>query len=91
MSADTDRKALAEALAKVRPRHEFSKWTKRQRFVDISLENSDIVDDLLKQVKKHTAKRQYAEANQLLGIAQRILDNNKKLQNMVGEVLSDVD
>jgi hypothetical protein len=61
----------------------------RQEFVDISRTNTDLVDDILREVTSLRGKKRYADADKLLDIAQRILDNNKRLQNMVGEVLSD--
>jgi hypothetical protein len=60
-----------------------------QQFYDISMANTSMVDDLLQQAGKLNAKKQYKVAHRLLDIAQRILENNKRLQNTVGKILSD--
>jgi hypothetical protein len=63
----------------------------RQDFVEISRTNLQLVDDILDRAQNLKSKKKYAEAEVYLDIASRILDNNRKLQNTVGEVLSEKD
>jgi hypothetical protein len=62
----------------------------RQELADITLQNTEIVDDILKLYRKLAKKRQYTDAEQLLKIARKVLDNNGRLQDEVGEVLADI-
>jgi len=59
------------------------------RFAKITRYNTVIVDDLVKEIKALSKKGDVKEANKLIKIAEKILDNNNELQAMVGEVLSD--
>lgn len=58
----------------------------KEELADISLTNTFIVDDIVKLTRRLAKKNQTADANQLIKIAERILENNKRLQDTVGKV-----
>lgn len=51
--------------------------------------NAAAVDELLKESKKLYAAGKKKQAQNLLNIAKNIVNNNKELQETVGEVLND--
>lgn len=67
------------------------KPTRREQFAEISNTNTQIVDILLDRAKLAQKARKYKEADNLVDIAQLVLDNNKRFQDMVGGILSKSD
>lgn len=69
--------------------------TRKQRtaepLLEISKSNVDIVDKLAKEIEKLIADSKYPEADRLILITKDVLENNKKLQKVVGEVLAEND
>ncbi len=54
----------------------------------VVLELVDVVDELIDESRKLHKAKKYREANRLLELAGRVLDNNKMLQSLVGKNLS---
>lgn len=67
------------------------KLARRQKLTKISYENLAVVDELVAEIKRLEAKKQHAEADRLIKITQKVLDNNKKFQDVVVEILADSD
>ena len=65
------------------------KASRPERFADISKSNVDVARDLIKETERLSKRGQQKEAERILEIAKKVLNNNKKFQNMVGEILSD--
>lgn len=57
-------------------------------FVEISRGNIAVAKDLVKESKRLSRAGEDKEAARLLNIANKLLDNNKRFQDMVGEVLT---
>lgn len=72
-------------------RNQTSKLSRRERFAEISLENTAIADSLISEAKKMLKKGDEKEADRILDIVEKLLENNNKYQGMVGEVLQNVD
>jgi uncharacterized protein (UPF0210 family) len=68
-----------------------SKTKRREQLANISNTNTEVVTDLVSEAKALNAKKQYKDAARLLDVAEKILENNKKFQNMVGSFLSNSD
>jgi len=64
---------------------------RRQTLVEISLVNSEVVDELLKEAKLLLKADREKDANKLINIAEKVVNNNRKFQNMVGDILSNTD
>lgn len=61
----------------------------RNELIDVSKTNLAIVNDLMSRAKSLKSRKQYKEASHMLAVAQKILDNNKRLQTAVGRVSDD--
>lgn len=91
--------SLEQALNEIRqPRipghispHLLRKQTRREKFADISFTNTQVVRELVSEVRRLNKNGNTEEAKRLIAIAEKILENNDKFQNMVGEVLSNSD
>lgn len=64
---------------------------RRSEFVKISRTNIEVVDELVKEARRLSESDQVEEASKLIAITKKVLNNNKRFQNMVGEVLSSAD
>ena len=64
---------------------------RRSEFVKISRTNIEVVDELVKEARRLSESDQVDEAGKLIEITKKVLNNNKRFQNMVGEVLSSTD
>ncbi len=63
----------------------------RSEILRISRTNAEVVDELIGEARRLVANQQEDEAGKLVVIIRKILDNNKRLQNIVGDVLSHAD
>ena len=63
----------------------------RSEILRISRTNAEVVDELIGEARRLVANQQEDEAGKLVIIIRKILDNNKRLQNIVGDVLSHAD
>lgn len=64
---------------------------RRQKLAEIAFENSAVVDDLLKEAKRLIKNGNESEAEKLINFAERIVNNNRKYQNMVVDFLHKAD
>lgn len=62
--------------------------SRRELFADISNENTRIIDILLSEARRAQKDSNYKEANRFIDIAQLVLANNKRFQDMVGDILT---
>lgn len=58
----------------------------KDKLLDISEKNLELVDFLLQEITKLDKANKKADADKLVRVAREILDNNKKLQEVVGEL-----
>lgn len=72
-------------------RNQTSGRSRRERFAEIALENTAIADSLINEARKMLKKGDEKEANRILDVVEKLLENNKKYQSMVGEVLQNMD
>lgn len=63
----------------------------RSEILRISRTNAEVVDELIDEARRLVADQKEDEAGKLMVIIRKILDNNKRLQNIVGDVLSRAD
>ncbi len=63
----------------------------RSEILRISRTNAEVVDELIDEARRLIANQKEDEADKLVVIIRKILDNNKRLQNIVGDVLSRAD
>lgn len=75
----------------IRADKKYSVRNRRQILADISLENSAIVDDLIKEAKSLLKAGKEHEADKIIRIAEKLVNNNKRYQTMVGNLLSNAD
>ena len=67
------------------------KSQRRLRLTEIALANSAVVESLIQEARRLLNANKEDDANRIMGIAEKLLDNNKKYQNIVGEVLAKTD
>lgn len=72
-------------------RNQANKRSRRERFAEIALENTAIADSLINEARKMLKKGDEKEADRILDIVEKLLENNNKYQGMVGEVLQNTD
>ncbi len=56
---------------------------------ELSVKNIDIVDQLIQEARRQNKLKRKKDANKLLDIVGEILENNKELQKLVGELRSE--
>lgn len=66
------------------------KENKAFRFEEIALRNNEVVGDILKEAEKLVKAGKDKDADRLIAIAKKLLDNNEALKLTVGEVLSEI-
>lgn len=59
----------------------------REKFAAVSKENLVVINELLENAKRLNKARRYADAEALTDLAEKLLDNNANLLNVVGDVL----
>lgn len=79
------------ALHRLLRRQPFRRPNKRQAFAAIMLRNLDMVEDLETYIRQLDDEGRSDEADQVIELTKRLLDNNKELQTVVSQVLSDSD
>lgn len=59
----------------------------RDKFVAVSKDNLAVVNQLLDHAKRLNKSRRYADAEALADLAEKLLESNANLLNVVGDVL----
>jgi hypothetical protein len=59
----------------------------RQRFVAVSRTNLEIANEMLEQAKRLSKARRYTDADIMIDLAKKLIENNANFLDTVGDVL----